>query len=67
MLYILNNKGGDKINYYRHTRVPGGNLAKMFSTISRNAYLLAAFAIAYTGSVAAVNEFIQPIVSGGRV
>ena len=34
----------------------------MFSTISRNAYLLAAFAIACTGSIAIVNEFTQPII-----
>jgi electron transport complex protein RnfG len=35
----------------------------MFSTISRNAYLLAAFAIACTGSIAIVNEFTQPIIA----
>jgi len=61
------NKGVNKINYCRLTIVPRGNLAKMFSTISRNAYLLAAFAIACIGSVAIVNEFTQPVVSGGRV
>jgi len=64
------NENVNKINYCRHTIVPvvpGGNLAKMFSTISRNAYLLASFAIACTGSAAIVNEFIQQAVSGGRV
>jgi Na+-translocating ferredoxin:NAD+ oxidoreductase subunit G len=35
----------------------------MLSTISRNAYLLAAFAIACTGSIAIVNEFTQPIIA----
>ncbi|MFT6926426.1 MAG: electron transport complex protein RnfG [Psychromonas sp.] len=35
----------------------------MFSTISRNAYLLAAFAVVCTGSIAIVNEFTQPIIA----
>lgn len=35
----------------------------MFSTISRNAYLLGAFAVACTGSIAIVNEFTQPIIA----
>jgi hypothetical protein len=61
------NKDVNKIKYYRQIIVSGGNLVKRFSTISRNAYLLAAFAIVCTGSGAVVNKFIQPIVSSGRV